>query len=552
MSFSFHTTLAGLLVLLMCPAGWAQYSGDPVVPSQPDRALRLGALGALLELPYVLPLSTSVAPASSAAPAGPAPSMQDIARASLDHSLEVDVARQRLASFGFVRDAARGALLPHADMRLGDGRGRLTSVDPAVILPRREVTVTLRQPLIDEPARNELQRQRKLVMSSEEQLENVISTTVLESANAFLAAMQASIGVRLGTEYERLLAELLRYIGERADAGGASKADLQRVRARVANIRTAQADSGAALKVALRNLIRLTGTVPAEVQLGLITNGFVLPDNADLATVLARRANHELLAARIEAEAVQSERDGQRARFLPRMELELSHTRVVNGAGLETLTRDSKAMVIMTIPLLNGGADLAQVRAAGAHLQEMDAKAGNVERKLTQEIDTAYANLDAADQRFRSVRDELDANTAVVAAFRAQMVGSNRSLLEVLDAYQRLHQSRLDLTQVLVSEAQNQLRVAHLTGTLVPLLAPVNTLSPAMPALPTPTPTPTTSALPSLSPITTAPVSSLVLALAPSLTSTSASAWSSLSDRRPARAAPLTLMLTRYFTQPLI
>jgi outer membrane protein TolC len=58
----------------------------------------------------------------------------------------------------------------------------------------------------------------------------------------------------------------------------------------------------------------------------------------------------------------------------------------------------------------------------------------------------------------------------VVTAFRAQMVGSNRPLLDVLDAYQRQHQSRLDLTQALISEAQNQLRVAHLTGSLEQLL----------------------------------------------------------------------------------
>jgi outer membrane protein TolC len=74
--------------------------------------------------------------------------------------------------------------------------------------------------------------------------------------------------------------------------------------------------------------------------------------------------------------------------------------------------------------------------------------------------------LEASGQRYSAVRDELESNAKVVAAFRAQMLGSNRSLLEVLDAFQRLHQSRLDLTQSLVSEAQSQLRVAHLTGSL--------------------------------------------------------------------------------------
>jgi outer membrane protein TolC len=122
--------------------------------------------------------------------------------------------------------------------------------------------------------------------------------------------------------------------------------------------------------------------------------------------------------------------------------------------------------VVLSVPLVNGGADLAQVRASTTRRNELQAKASNVERKLSLELETAYANLEASAQRYAAVRDELEANAKVVAAFKAQMLGSNRSLLEVLDAFQRLHQSRLDLTQSLVSEAQSQLRVAHLTGSL--------------------------------------------------------------------------------------
>jgi adhesin transport system outer membrane protein len=106
------------------------------------------------------------------------------------------------------------------------------------------------------------------------------------------------------------------------------------------------------------------------------------------------------------------------------------------------------------------------VDAAAARRDELAAKATNVERKLVQELEVAYANLDASAVRFAAVRDELDANTKVVTAFRKQLLGANRQLLDVLDAYQRLYQSRLDMTQALISEAQSQLRVAHLTGTL--------------------------------------------------------------------------------------
>jgi adhesin transport system outer membrane protein len=413
-------------------------------------ALRLNELSGLLALPGVLPLDTATATAADIQQAA-ALDLPATARQGLAYSLEVEAARQRLASFGYTRDAARGALLPRADVRSAGGRGRLESVDPSLTLKRGEFTATLRQTLIDKTTLKEWERQGVLTDSAALQLGAAQSNALLESSGAWLSAVQARVSVQLGKEYEALLDELSRYITERAAAGGASPADRERVRGRVANVRSSLADYGASLKVAA---------------LGLAAQTLKLSVPKDVASALdlSLSQNPELLAARTEARAAATEIESNQGRFLPHVEMEVSHARTYNAGGQAAYTRDTKAMLVVTVPLLNGGADVAQVRAARARLAESQAKAGNMERKLAQELETAYANLDASATRFKAVRDELDANAKVVAAFREQMVGSNRSLLEVLDAYQRLHQSRLDLTQALVSEAQSQLRVAHLTG----------------------------------------------------------------------------------------
>jgi adhesin transport system outer membrane protein len=182
---------------------------------------------------------------------------------------------------------------------------------------------------------------------------------------------------------------------------------------------------------------------------------------------LARVSNPELRAAWAEVNAADAERKVYRARFLPRLELELMHTRNVNVGGNESYTRDNRAMVVLTIPLLSGGSDVAQMNASGSRRDELNAKARDVERKLALEIETAYANLEATSERFDSVREELEANRKVADAFKAQLTNASRQLLDVLDAYQRLYQSRLDLSQVLIGEARNQLRLAYLTGSLV-------------------------------------------------------------------------------------
>ena len=434
-----------------------------------ERAVRLGELSRLLELPAVLPMEL-VKSASNAAvnvsATSTAADLKSVALQGLANSLEVEAARQRLQTFGHTRDAARGALLPRADARLAVGKGALVSTEPHLHLQRQEYTATLRQALLDEPARREVTRQGVLTDSAELQLSGASSNALLESAGAWLSVLQSRVSVQLGIEYTALLDELSRYITERAAAGGASPADRERVRGRVANVRASMADANAALTVAKRNLNRLTGTVPASISLSFPASEFAVPADRETARDLALLQNYELLASRAEVVAAEVEGDIARSRFLPRLELELTHSRTTNSGGQENFSRDTRGMVVLSVPLTNGGADLAQVRASTTRRNELQAKASNVERKLSLELETAYANLEASGQRYSAVREELEANAKVVTAFRAQMLGSNRSLLEVLDAFQRLHQSRLDLTQSLVSEAQSQLRVAHLTGSL--------------------------------------------------------------------------------------
>jgi adhesin transport system outer membrane protein len=223
-------------------------------------------------------------------------------------------------------------------------------------------------------------------------------------------------------------------------------------------------------KVALLNLRRLVGETANSMELAL-PSGLQVPAVSDVAKETARSRNHDLLASAEEIKAIQLEYEAQRGRFEPRAEIEVSASKTRNISGSAAVSRDAKVMLIVTVPLLNGGTDLAQMRAATARMREQQARTANVERKLAQELDASYANLDSFDTRYSAALDELRSNAAVVKAFREQLTGANRTLLDVLDAYQRFHQSKLDLLQLTVVDAQTQFRVAHLTGSLLDILS---------------------------------------------------------------------------------
>ena len=426
-----------------------------------ERTTRVAELPTLLNLPDTLPLEEGAEAAAGGVPT----SLQQAIEAGVANSLDVKAALARRESGRQGVAVARGALLPQLEVRAGVGQGRLGSLTPAEDRHRKEGAVTLRQTLFDAQAWREVDRQHLLSDATELQLQGAMSSAALETATAYLQALQARTSLALGTEYEKMLGTLLTVVTDRAQGGATSLAERDRVRARVANARSQMADARATLRAAQRNLATLTGSPPQVLVVG-VPPSLTVPLEADDARSEARLMNAELYSARLEALAAGQEADAARGRLLPRVDAELSHGRSTNSAGVPSYQRDTKGMVVMNWTLLSGGSDIAQQRGALARQQERRYRADNLERRLEQDIEAAYALLDAVNDRYAALKDELAANRTVVDAFRSQLVSGNRPLLDVLDAYQRLHQSRLDMAGLVLGELQNHVKVAHLTGRL--------------------------------------------------------------------------------------
>jgi outer membrane protein TolC len=429
-------------------------------PVAAARSGRLSELPALLQLSRTLPLKDSPL-APEVVPTGLLEAIQQ----GVAHSKDVQAADVRRESFVQTVLAAEGAQKAHMSLRSAQGRGYLIASDERDTLNRHESTLTLRQPLFDRPATYEVDRQIALNNSADLQWRSAVSTASVDTSSAYLQVLQARLALELGREHEVRLAELLKYVSERASVGGTSLAERDRVKARVANARSQIADSRATLRAALRKLESQLGEGPTALTVEWPAQ-LEVPLSAALAGEEARINNPDLSASRAEAHAAGLEASSYGARWMPKLDAEVVLARTLNSAGTASNQRDAKAQLVLNWSLMDGGTDRAQERAALARQQEKLLRLEDAERKLQQELEAAYAALDAVGERFVSVKEELKANMTVVEAFQAQLVGGSRSLLDVLDAYQRLHQNKLDITSLVIGEVQNQMKVAHLTGRL--------------------------------------------------------------------------------------
>ena len=432
----------------------------------PAGTWRLGALPDLLSIPVNIEVDLPPSLRGADVVRGVlrlADSVETGARFSVDARIAAAQEDAQQAS----RRAAWRQLGPKVDLRAADGRGQYASVgNETPPLSRGDRSVVLRQPLFDWTTYHEALRQAENAEAAGLTREGAQSQAALDAGNAYLSVLQSALVVGYTAEYEDLLRKLMRYMEDRTSAGGASAADLERVRARVENARASVSENRAGLVTNLSQFARLTGQLPEKLEIPPPLAAATLPGNDDGAMAQALSGNLDLRAARRLAVSARIELRGSTGRLLPRLDLELSRTENRNPSGTPGRQTDQRALVILSWNVFNSGVDQAQRDATAAKGREFELRVENAERRLRQQIENAYSVLDSIDVRYAAVREEVGANRKVVAAFTEQLFATNRQLLDVLDAYQRYYQAKVDVTNLAVTEAQVRLQLAHLLGVL--------------------------------------------------------------------------------------
>jgi adhesin transport system outer membrane protein len=262
----------------------------------------------------------------------------------------------------------------------------------------------------------------------------------------------------------------------RVQAGGTTKADMQRVKGRVLNAMSAVIEAKGAYESGLVQLKRLTGAVPSSIAIpgSLLPE---LPKDFETAMATAIQSNNELQAALQDRDSVVQERRSMQGKFAPKFDIELSAIHSYNAGGIAASDptpynpvypsqNDKRAMLVMSWNLLDGGADLMQTKALEAKRLEYEYRARDIQRKLEESLRINFNTLRAVSGRINGVRQEIESNDIVIAAFNEQLFAANRSLLDVLDAYQRQYNSRTELARLLISEATASLEMLRNMGKL--------------------------------------------------------------------------------------
>jgi outer membrane protein len=367
----------------------------------------------------------------------------------------------------------------------GDGMTRIISGSSGQSLNTRTdrmvgtAQATLTQPLYNggktqaslNRAKNQVMAERSNLIAQEQT--SFINTVIAYVGPAIpLSASQVQVGVietqqllALAINNEQVLAKQLQATNDRFRVGEITRTD-------VAQAEAALAQATAQRQTAEGNLETARGTFQQVV--GFLPPGDLVPPQplalpvktARDATIMAANNNPTVLAALFTDAAAKDSIDVAFAQLMPQVSFQGQVFQSNNATARSSQANGYQAIVQLSVPVYQGGAEYSAVRQARQSAQQTTQQVDDARRTAVQNAVQAWEQLVAARASADSTREAVRANEIALEGVEREAIVGSRTTLDVLNAQQTLLNSRVSLVQNLAQIVTDSYQVAQAIGRL--------------------------------------------------------------------------------------
>jgi outer membrane protein len=325
---------------------------------------------------------------------------------------------------------------------------------------------TLTQPLYTGgKVRANVNRATDLVMAQRADLMAQEETSFANAVNAYVGVISAQQTLALNINNENVLREQLQATNDQFRVGEVTRTDVAQAEASlataIAQVQTAQGN----LQTARGTYVQIIGYEPpsdlAEPQ------PISLPTRTEQqAMAMAAANNPAVIAAQFNDAAAKNQIEAAFAALLPQVSFQGQIFQSNNAGARSDTTNGYQAILSVSVPLYQGGAEYSAVRQARQTEQQQSQLVGDAQRTAVQNTVNAWETLVAARASAASTRTAIRANEiALVGVEREHLVGT-RTTLDVLNAQQALLQSQVTLVQNLANLVTASYALASAVGRL--------------------------------------------------------------------------------------
>lgn len=451
-----------------CAAAWLALSGLPAnaqgesVELKPSRQLAPSTLARELGARSVPALSSTAQANESSAPL----ELADAVRRAVARHPSIADAIATLAQQSGGVEVARAGYYPQVKMGVGAGVNNGGSSAGGRRGTGAHASASLSQMLYDfgkvsgavDQSEAQVRRQQAAVLRQ-------IDAIAQQTADAVVKAHRYQSLAAIAQEQVKAVEKVLETARLRARSGLSTKADPLQAESRVDSARANLLQVKAQLAQSRERLATLLGgPVPAQVAPlpQQLASGLRVdqppPDASLLPDVLTAEADRRVAAAQL---------DIAKAQRYPTLSLDVSANKAMGGTNPATMERNGMhhtVMLNLSSAIYQGGALDAQVRSATAaeeaarmRIEAARLNAGDQARSFREQVIGAQARLGVLAERRRSIGEARD-------LYREQYTLGTRSILDLLNAEQEIHQAAADQEAVLHDLWESRIGYIGATG----------------------------------------------------------------------------------------
>lgn len=283
------------------------------------------------------------------------------------------------------------------------------------------------------------------VKAEQSNLYNVEQDVFLSASTAYLDVLRDTAIVDLQKNNEKLLKKRLEETKQRFNVGEVTRTDVSQAQARYSRAVSDRISSEGTLAASKATYIKIIGSEPKTLSEPK-TAADMLPKTQSDAMSFALENNYSIKQSKHNFEAKEHTVAANTGALLPQVTLDgtASKLNADTDAPGHDKTDNVEIGLNMTLPLYASGQDRAVIRQSKYQKWQAQEQLLEVERQVRAAVASAWEYMVANDSRIKSIMDQISANKIALEGVQKEEALGNRTLLDVLDAYQELLNSNVE------------------------------------------------------------------------------------------------------------
>lgn len=332
-------------------------------------------------------------------------------------------------------------------------------------LKRRTLTVSVQQNLYagGRDTAN-LREAESLSKQGRWDLQTLEQNIFLETVETYLQALRDEVVVSLEYENMEVASQFLEFTEDGYEDQVLTITDLEQSRANKIRAEGRHVQAQEELRIVHAEFRQLTG-----LEAKLFRHPQSLPSmplTLDIFLQQTLEHNPAILAQQRQIEAAEAAIKSAKAEWYPQLDVSASTTHLKENVVNNDSTHESRVDLTITMPLYNQGLSGSRVRQARQALTAAQVRMHILRRTLEQQARTIWSQKIIADSLIASERMAVETNNKVLQGVSHETLAGERTVLDVLNAYEALLASKIALEDALQLWAVTHYRAASMMGQL--------------------------------------------------------------------------------------